>query len=346
MPLSSSEAPPLRVENFSLGFHNRERVTPVTDGVNFEVGPGEVFGLVGESGCGKTVTCLGLLRLLPSKGSVVLSGHAWYQGRDLLQVSSEEIRKVRGAEIAMIFQEPSAALNPLLTVHHQLLLPFRHHPYAGDPEARITELMRRVGFADPGRVLRSYPHELSGGMLQRVMIAHALLLGPKLLLADEPTTALDVTVQAQILELLAEMQRELGLSVVLITHNLNLVAQYADRVAVMYAGRVVEEAAVADFLENPRHPYSQGLLKALPRMDETARTPQPIPGSVPSPDHYPSGCRFRDRCSRVFDRCAVDPPWTEIRPGHRVACHLYDADMSSASIGAGLDSAPEGRESP
>ena len=223
----------LRVENLSLGFRSNGRVTAVTEGVNFEIRRGEVFGLVGESGCGKTVTCLGLLRLLPVAGSTVLSGHAWYQGRDLLKLSTEEMRGIRGSEIAMIFQEPSAALNPLLTIRNQLLLPFKHHPYDGSPEKRIDDLLRRVGFSDPERVLRSYPHELSGGMLQRVMIAHALLLGPKLLLADEPTTALDVTVQAQILELLAELQREMGMSVVMITHNLNLVAQYANRAAVM-----------------------------------------------------------------------------------------------------------------
>ncbi len=320
---SSSSAPLLRVENLSLGFKANGKVTPVTEGVTFEVRPGEVFGLVGESGCGKTVTCLGLLRLLPKVGSAVLSGQAMFEGKDLLHMSDEDLRSVRGAEIAMIFQEPSAAMNPLLPIRSQLLMPFKHHPYNGDPEVRVTKLLRRVGFADPELVLKSYPHELSGGMLQRVMIAHALLLHPKLLLADEPTTALDVTVQAQILELLAEMQRESGLSVVLITHNLNLVAQYASRVAVMYAGRVVEEAPVADFLDNAKHPYSQGLLEALPRLDEAAHVPKPIPGSVPSADKYPSGCRFRDRCPYAFDRCTVVPQWTEISPGHRVACHLF-----------------------
>ncbi len=329
MSETPADAPLLRVENLSLGFRSRlnpETFLPVTEGVSFEVKAGEVFGLVGESGCGKTVTCLGLLHLLPKTGSAVLSGTARFNGKDLLRLSGRELRKVRGAEIAMIFQEPSAALNPLLTIHNQLQLPFRHHRYEGDPEARIAQLLQRVGFSDPERILKSYPHELSGGMLQRVMIAHALLLNPKLLLADEPTTALDVTVQAQILELLAEMQREFGLSVVLISHNLNLVAQYASRVAVMYAGRVVEEASVADFLEGPKHPYSQGLLNALPRLDEAAHAPQPIPGSVPSPDHYPTGCRFRDRCPRTFDRCVIDPPWTEIKPGHRVACHLYNTE--------------------
>ncbi len=345
MHASTPDAPLLRVENFSLGFKSRGGVTPVTDSVSFEVKAGEIFGLVGESGCGKTVTCLGLLRLLPSAGSRVLSGHTWYQESDLTRISQEEIRKIRGAEIAMIFQEPSAALNPLLTIRNQLLLPFRHHAYKGDPEIRIAELMRRVGFADPERVLASYPHELSGGMLQRVMIAHALLLGPKLLLADEPTTALDVTVQAQILELLAEMQRELGLGVVLITHNLNLVAQYADRVAVMYAGRVVEEGPASALLENPAHPYTRGLLEALPSM-ENPMVPKPIPGSVPSPGRYPTGCRFRDRCPRAFDRCNIDPAWSEIHPGHRVACHLYDADILSGSARADLKSAPTGNSFP
>ena len=325
MPEFSSDAPLLQVENFSLGFRNNGRTTAVTDRVSFEVRPGEVFGLVGESGCGKTVTCLGLLGLLPTAASTVLSGKALYRGRDLLKMTPAEMRTIRGAEIAMIFQEPSAAMNPLMPIRSQLLLPFRHHPYDGDPETRIQELLRRVGFADPDRVLRSYPHELSGGMLQRVLIAHALLLAPNLILADEPTTALDVTVQAQILELLAELQRDLGMGMVLITHNLNLVAQYADRVAVMYAGRVVEEGSVKTFLENPKHPYSVGLLEALPKMEDAAKVPQPIPGSVPAPDRYPSGCRFRDRCPKAFDRCTTDPIWTEIDPGHRVACHLYGA---------------------
>ena len=321
MPSPASE-PLLRVENLSLGFRANGRVTPVTDAVSFEIAPGEVFGLVGESGCGKTVTCLGLLRLLPAATTVVLSGRAWYRGRDLLQMSAEEMRAVRGAEIAMIFQEPSAALNPLLPVRAQLRLPFKHHVWAGDPDKRIRDLLARVGFADPDRILRSYPHELSGGQLQRVLIAHALLLEPKLILADEPTTALDVTIQAQILDLLADLQHETGVGVLLITHNLNLVAQYADNAAVMYAGRVVEKGPAEKLLNAPHHPYSRGLLDALPNL-ETAHVPQPIPGSVPAPDRYPSGCRFHDRCPRVFEPCTQDPAWTMVEPDHGVACHLY-----------------------
>ena len=319
--------PLLRVENLSLGFRAEGKVTPVTDAVSFEIGAGEMFGLVGESGCGKTVTCLGLLRLLPSANTVVLSGHAWYKGRDLLALSPEEMRKVRGAEISMIFQEPSAALNPLLPVRAQLRHPFGHAAAArfGNPDARIRDLLARVGFQDPDRVLRSYPHELSGGMLQRVLIAHALLLEPGLILADEPTTALDVTIQAQILDLLDSLRRETGTGILLITHNLNLVAQYADRAAVMYAGRVVEEGPAEALLQDPKHPYSRGLLDALPDIAR-ARVPLPIPGSVPPPGKYPPGCRFHDRCPRAFEPCTLDPRWTALDDARGVACHLYGGD--------------------
>jgi oligopeptide/dipeptide ABC transporter ATP-binding protein len=322
----------LRVENLSLGFRGEDgRVTPVTDAVSFEVREGEVFGLAGESGCGKTVTCLGLLRLLPAATTVVLSGHAWYRGRDLLAMSAEEMRAVRGREISMIFQEPSAAMNPLLPVKTQLLYPFQFQKSVGggggeappvEPLQKIRDLLVRVGFRDPDRVLRSYPHELSGGMLQRVMIAHALLLDPKLILADEPTTALDVTIQAQVLDLLAELQRETGVGILLITHNLNLIAQYADRAAVMYAGRVVETGPALDLMRNPLHPYSRGLLDALPNLD-TAHVPQPILGSVPPPGRYPVGCRFHDRCPRTLAACTTEPVWSEPEPGRKVACHLY-----------------------
>ena len=330
-----SSAPLLRVEDLSLGFRAADgSVTPITDAVSFEVRAGEVFGLAGESGCGKTVTCLGLLRLLPAATTVVLSGRAWFHGRDLLTLGADEMRKVRGHEISMIFQEPSAALNPLLPVRTQLLYPFRFHKQgmggaAGgapgfDPLKKIRELLARVGFQDPDRVLRSYPHQLSGGMLQRVMIAHALLLDPALILADEPTTALDVTIQAQVLDLLAELQRETGVGVLLITHNLNLIAQYADRAAVMYAGRVVETGPALPLMRNPLHPYSRGLLDALPDL-ETAHVPKPIPGSVPPPGRYPVGCRFHDRCPRVFEPCTREPAWSEPDAGRRVACHLYTA---------------------
>ena len=314
--------PLLEVKGLSVSFRHQERNVQVTDQVEFSIQPGEVLALVGESGCGKTVTCLSLLRLLPPE-TTTLAGEALFLGDDLLTLPREKMQALRGAEIAMIFQEPSAALNPLLTIHQQLRLPFRHHRHEEEAEKKIPELMRRVGFADPARVLGSYPHELSGGMLQRVLIAHALLLNPKLLLADEPTTALDVTVQAQVLDLLAELQRDMKLAMILVTHNLNLVAQYAHRAAVMYAGHIVEQGPASALLANPRHPYTRGLLEALPRMDGPAQMPKPIPGTVPSPDRYLSGCRYRDRCSLAFDRCATVPEWTEVGMGHKVACHLF-----------------------
>lgn len=337
-----SGEPLLRVENLSLGFRGENgAVTPVTDAVSFEVREGEVFGLAGESGCGKTVTCLGLLRLLPAAAAVVLSGHAWYRGRDLLALSPEEMRAVRGREISMIFQEPSAALNPLLPVKTQLLFPFRFQGRTPEAQAltKIRDLLKRVGFRDPDRVLRSYPHELSGGMLQRVMIAHALLLDPKLILADEPTTALDVTIQAQVLDLLAELQRETGVGVLLITHNLNLIAQYADRAAVMYAGRVVEAGPALALMKSPLHPYSRGLLDALPNL-ELAHVPTPIAGSVPPPGRYPAGCRFHDRCPRAFAPCTTEPAWATPEAGRDVACHLYHGDDAGTNNHLPLQGTP------
>ena len=328
MPQSSSD-PLLRIENLSLGFRRKatEAFTPVTDHVSFEIRPGEVFGLVGESGCGKTVTCLGLLRLLPRTGSKVLSGRALFEGKDLLTMNDRELRAVRGAEIAMIFQEPSAAMNPLLPIRSQLRLPFRSRHFNGDPERRILELLERVGFSEPDRILKAYPHELSGGMLQRVMIAHTLLLKPKLLLADEPTTALDVTVQAQILELLAEMQRETGLAVVFITHNLNLVAQYADRVAVMYAGRIVETAAVRELFAAPAHPYSRSLMACMPIRGIGSPRLRTIPGQAPQPGSIRAGCMFAPRCPDARPPCQVNVPTNHVlTAGHEALCDFPVTD--------------------
>ncbi len=308
----------LEVQNLSIGFASEGRtgdesdsqtVTAITDRVNFELRRGEVLGLVGESGCGKTVTALALLRLLPSPGGRILDGRILFQGRDILGLDHDALRKLRGGEISMIFQEPSAALNPLMTIEGQLFEVFQYHelseaPGISAPEKRIRELLERVGFADPDRILKAYPHQLSGGMLQRVVIAMALLLKPAIVIADEPTTALDVTVQAQIMELLVELQREEGTSVLLITHNLGLIAQYAERLAVMYAGRIVEDAPVESFLKEAHHPYSQGLLAALPDITRQKRL-QPIDGQVPRPAEYDDGCRFRERCTR---RSEVAPP--------------------------------------
>ena len=322
--MESSSQPLLEVEELSIGFAGDQGVTSITDKVSFKIHPGEAYGLVGESGCGKSVTCLSLLKLLPVPGGRVLSGRILFRGRDILKMTAEELRSLRGGEIGMIFQEPGAALNPLWPIRRQLLEPFRYHAYEGDPGKRIRSLLDRVGIADPDRVLAAYPHQLSGGMLQRVMIAMALCLNPVLLIADEPTTALDVTVQAQIMELIEDLRRESRTAVLMVTHNLNLVAQYADRVGVMYAGRLVEESPVEGFLRETLHPYSQGLLAALPRLDAGASgLMHPIPGQVPRPADYLPGCRFRDRCVHAFAACGQKPDLFPAGEGHGVACFLH-----------------------
>jgi peptide/nickel transport system ATP-binding protein len=319
--------PLLHVENLSIGFTNQNSVVAVTDAVSFDIYEGEVFGLAGESGCGKTITALSVLRLLPLPGARVLSGNIIFKGRSILSFSAPQLRDLRGKEISMIFQEPSAALNPLVRIKKQLFESFEYHKANDDPQKRILEVLSRVGFPDPGRILNAYPHELSGGMLQRIMIAMAVVLRPSLIIADEPTTALDVTVQAQIMELLCEMQRETGTSVLLITHNLSLIAQYANRVAIMYAGRLVEYGDCQVFFDKPLHPYSQGLLAALP--DLHAETPkiEPILGQVPQPVDYAEGCRFADRCKFVFDECKNRPP-LECIESRVVACFLYGTKTS------------------
>ncbi len=320
--MKNSNIPLLDVQGLSIGFQNEKGTVAITDEVSFTIQEGEAFALVGESGCGKSVSCLALLKLLPMPGGKILSGRVLFKGRDILAMGTEELRQLRGGEIGMIFQEPGAALNPLWPIRKQLLETFLYHPFSGDPMTKITTLLERVGIADPKRILESYPHQLSGGMLQRVMIAMALSLTPKLLIADEPTTALDVTVQAQIMELIEDLRREYKMAVLMVTHNLNLVAQYADRIAVMYAGRIVEEAKVEDFLIHPTHPYSKGLLAALPSLDRGRQSLEPIPGHVPRPIDYVEGCRFHDRCSSEFEACKQKPPLFSIGEDHRSACFL------------------------
>jgi peptide/nickel transport system ATP-binding protein len=316
--------PLLSVNDLTISFETDDEDIAITDRVSFQIYPGEVFGLVGESGCGKTVTALALLKLLPMPGGKIQTGNVLLNGRDILSLSPEEIRDIRGGDISMIFQEPAAALNPLLTVERQLMEGFEYHPFDGDKDKRVLELLHRVGFPDPHRILTAFPHELSGGMLQRVMIAMALIMKPDLIIADEPTTALDVTVQAQIMELLVEMKRETDTSILLITHNLGLIAQYADRLAIMYAGRIVEESDIQAFLDNPLHPYTKGLLGALPKLTIGESEIIPIPGQVPQPRDYAMGCRFRDRCDMAFGRCTEKPELYNNGMGQRVACFLYD----------------------
>jgi peptide/nickel transport system ATP-binding protein len=316
--------PLLNVQDLTVSFESGDEDIAITNNVSFQIYPGEVFGLVGESGCGKTVTALALLRLLPMPGGKILSGNAWLRNTNILSLSQAEIREVRGKDITMIFQEPAASMNPLMTVGQQLFECFDYHEFSGDKQERVYGLLKRVGFPDPKRILGTYPHELSGGMLQRVMIAMALIMKPGLIIADEPTTALDVTVQAQIMELLIELKREMDTSILLITHNMGLIAQYCDRLAVMYAGRIVEVAGADIFFERPLHPYSKGLLDAIPRLESEKADMIPIPGQVPQPRDYVAGCRFIDRCPYAFDRCPSKPDLFSAENDRLVACFLYE----------------------
>jgi peptide/nickel transport system ATP-binding protein len=322
-------APLLEIRGLRTHFRTESGVARAVDGVDLDVMPGEVLGLVGESGSGKSVTALSILRLVPDPPGRIAGGEIRFKGRNLLSLPWEEMRQVRGRDISMIFQEPMTSLNPVFTIGMQVMeMILAHEPGARDlAHTRALEMLARVGIPDPATRMRQYPHELSGGMRQRVMIAIALALNPALLIADEPTTALDVTIQAQILDLMLEMkaQREAG-AILLITHNLAVVAETCDRVAVMYGGKIQELAAVRDLFHRPLHPYTRGLLASLPRVDgEKALRLRAIPGSVPDIHRLPAGCKFSTRCEERFEPCAgLEPPLVEIEPGHWVRCHLHD----------------------
>ncbi len=309
----------LRVENLVTRFHTYDGVVRALEGVSFEVHEGEIFGLVGETGCGKSVTTYSTLQLLPSTGRVH-SGRITLSGESLLDASESRMREVRGGEIAMIFQDPLSALNPVMRVGDQIAESVWLHddlPDADAVAARVEEVLGEVRMPDPAGAARAFPHELSGGMQQRVMIAMALAGRPKMLIADEPTTALDVTIQSQVLQLLRQLKQEAGLTVLLITHDLGVVAELCDRVAVMYAGTIVETAPVEELFSDPKHPYTEGLLAALPGASETLA---PVPGRVPDLLAPPSGCRFHPRCPLAVDRCRAEAP--ELRGDTRqVACH-------------------------
>jgi oligopeptide/dipeptide ABC transporter ATP-binding protein len=297
------------------------------DGVSFDLYPGETLGLVGESGCGKTVTSLSILRLIPEPPGHIRPGSVIeFEGRNLLALAAPELRAVRGNQIAMIFQEPMTSLNPVFTVGDQIAEAAVIHQRLSRQaaRARAIEMLTLVGIPDPGERVDHYPHQLSGGMRQRVMIAMALVCHPKVLIADEPTTALDVTIQAQILELLSRLQRELGMAVLLITHDLGVVAGHADRVVVMYAGQVVETAPTTALFDRPLHPYTEGLMAAVPRIDAPRSRLHAIPGQVPAATAWPSGCRFHPRCPYAWAKCALEePPLLEgDTPGHTARCWL------------------------
>jgi peptide/nickel transport system ATP-binding protein len=322
--LGSAE-PLLSVSALRVYFPTPDGIARAVDGVTFTVAAGETVGLVGESGCGKSVTALSLLRLVPPPGRVEAGSGIRFDGQDVLSLAPEPLRELRGNRMAMIFQEPMTALNPVLTVGDQVAEVVRVHTTASRSEAwdRAVKMLAQVGIPDPAARAKQYPHELSGGMRQRVMIAMALILEPSLVIADEPTTALDVTIQAQILELLRDMRDRTGLALLLITHDLGVVAEMASRVIVMYAGEVVEEAPVEALFDTPVHPYTEGLLAAVPRFGEEQERLRTIRGTVPPSTAWPSGCRFRDRCPYAFERCVIEAPaLLQVAPAHRARCHL------------------------
>ena len=324
----------LEVENLGTWFYTRQGIVKAVDGVDFQVASGETLAIVGESGCGKSMTALSLMRLIPDPPGRIVSGEIRLAGRDLLKISEEEMRAVRGNEMSMIFQEPMTSLNPVMTIGKQIAEALVLHRNLDRKAAlkRATEMLDLVRIPEPAQRAREYPHQLSGGMRQRAMIAMALACNPKVLIADEPTTALDVTIQAQILELIVELQREFSAAVILITHDLGVVAETAHRVIVMYAGRKVEEAEVGELFARPMHPYTVGLLNSIPRLDlmrgeveRTAERLQEIPGIVPPLFDLPAGCAFAPRCNRADDRCRRERPvYEEKRTGHWAACWHID----------------------
>ena len=318
----------LEVRGLKTHFATDEGMVHAVDGVDLYVDAGETLGVVGESGCGKSVTAFTIMRLVPIPPGRIVAGEVLWRGRDLLKLDIDEMRAIRAKEIAMVFQEPMTSLNPVYTVGEQIAEVLRLHEGLGRRAAmaRAAEMLRLVHIPRPEQRVHDYPHQFSGGMRQRVMIAMALSCSPKLLIADEPTTALDVTIQAQILDLLGDLKDELGMAVMLITHAMGVVAETAQRVVVMYAGKVVEEAPVEEIFRAPRHPYTQGLIRSIPRIDEGGgprRRLDAIAGVVPSLLEPRPGCRFAARCPHAADECRADtPPLREIAPGHRVACHF------------------------
>ncbi len=318
--------PILKVQNLKTYFYTEDGEIKAVDGVDFEVYPGETLGIVGESGCGKSVTSLSILRILDEKGKII-EGSIIFDGTDLTKITEEQMRKIRGKDISMIFQEPMVALNPVFTIGEQIMEAIVLHQRVEEKKAReiAINLLRKVGIPEPEKRVDQYPHELSGGMRQRAMIAMALSCKPKILIADEPTTALDVTIQAQIMELIKDLQREYGMSVILITHDMGIIAENADRVVVMYAGKVVEYSDVKTLFNDPKHPYTWGLLHAIPRLDIEQTRLYNIPGVVPNPLNFPSGCRFHPRCEFSEDKCHNEEPGLiEVIPNHYVRCFFWE----------------------
>lgn len=311
----------LQVTDLSIGIKRPNDMLHLTTGVSLDLAEGEIHGLIGESGCGKSISSLAIMGMLPEPGGVLLSGRVSFKGVDIYRLDESRLNAMRGDKISMIFQEPFAAMNPLMRVGDQMEEVFDYHCTDFDRHQKIKNLLDEVGLTDHARILKSFPHELSGGMLQRVMIAMSLLLDPELLIADEPTTALDVTVQAQIMSLIVRLCKERNMSVLLISHNISLMAQYADRISVMYAGQIVESNKINPFLSHPSHPYSRGLMRAIPTLDSEDKKIISIPGQVPEPGKYPVGCRFKDRCIDASELCLSEPPEKSNDLEGRYRCH-------------------------
>ena len=318
----------LEVKGLKTHFFTEEGAVKAVDGVSYDLEDGETLGLVGESGCGKSVSALSLMRLIPSPPGEIVGGEVWFENRDILKIRMDEMRAIRGGKISMIFQEPMTSLNPVLTIERQLTETLQLHKGMSRAEAReeAESLLERVGIPDPSRRIRQYPHQFSGGMRQRVMIAMALSCSPRLIIADEPTTALDVTIQAQILELMKGLTAEAGVALIIITHNLGVVARYADRVNIMYAGKIIERGRAREIYGNPRHPYTVGLLKSVPRLDQPRRARlEPIEGQPPDLVNTPEGCHFRPRCRWAVAQCETEaPPLMQTGEGHWSACWQAD----------------------
>jgi oligopeptide/dipeptide ABC transporter ATP-binding protein len=324
----------MKVSGLATQFFTEDGIVKAVDGIEYDLEEGETLGLVGESGCGKSVSALSVLRLIPNPPGRIVGGEVMFEGQDLLKLSEEDMRHIRGNRISMVFQEPMTSLNPILTIGRQITEPLELHMdmTSRQAEERAIELLGLVGIPDAAARINDYPHQFSGGMRQRVMIAMALSCNPKLLIADEPTTALDVTIQAQVLELMQKAAKEVGASLIVITHNLGVVARYADRVNVMYAGKIIERGSATDIYKNPKHPYTLGLLRSVPRLDEPRKEKlSPIEGMPPDLVDLPSGCSFRARCTYAVDRCAEEtPPLASVGEGHLAACWESDKVALSA----------------
>lgn len=327
--------PLLEVRNLRTHFFTKAGVVKAVDGVDFQISPGETLGIVGESGSGKSITAMSILGLIPSPPGKIVDGEILFKGENLLHKKEKEMRKIRGKEIAMVFQDPMTSLNPVFTVEKQMVETIMTHESLTKKQARAraVELLQLVGIPDPSQRLRTYPHEFSGGMRQRVMIAMAISCNPSLLIADEPTTALDVTIQAQILELFKQMQKELNMATIMITHDLGVVAEVCDEVMVMYAGKPAEFTNAKEIFTNGKHPYTTGLLHSIPKITPEKQKLKAIDGQPPDLRHLPQGCSFAPRCSKAMERClTVDPEMRQVGENHQVRCLLYEDEASKKAV--------------